>query len=219
MPNQRSTPKLVDNSVASLQAVINQAFQYIYQLQSTLENVSAANGSVGLPVSDSIAIVKDDVDPTKKMRLEVGGLTTNVTRVVTVPDEDVTITKNAELVAAPSGDYTCTASMADVPGMTLTLNKNGIWFILTVLSLKLDNSTVGITGQLVVNSVAQTDQIFALAAPGASTIALSGTYAQWWKYSNTGSNVAKMQAQAGFATGTRTLFQLGSKMIAIFLHP
>jgi len=41
------------------------------------------------PVADSIAIVEDNVDPTKEVKLELGGLTTLTTRVLTVPDEDI----------------------------------------------------------------------------------------------------------------------------------
>ncbi|MDO9465246.1 MAG: hypothetical protein Q7J67_08125, partial [bacterium] len=47
--------------------------------------------SAALPVSDTTAIVKGSVDATKQVRFEVNGLTTGTTRVLTVPDKDITI--------------------------------------------------------------------------------------------------------------------------------
>lgn len=49
-------------------------------------------GSVaGLPVADTTSIVKGSADGTKLMRFEVDGLTSGVTRVLTVPDKNFTI--------------------------------------------------------------------------------------------------------------------------------
>lgn len=52
--------------------------------------IAAAGGS-SLPVVDSTAIVKGSDDPTKQIRLEVDGLTTGTTRVLTAPDADGTL--------------------------------------------------------------------------------------------------------------------------------
>lgn len=55
----------------------------------TLTIVSCSGG--GLPTSDSTNIVKDDADATKLMRFEIGGFTTNTTRVLTPQDANTTI--------------------------------------------------------------------------------------------------------------------------------
>jgi len=52
-----------------------------------------------LPVVDTTGIAKGSVDATKIVRLEVDGLTTGTTRVLTVPDKDMTIADNADLAA------------------------------------------------------------------------------------------------------------------------
>lgn len=43
------------------------------------------------PFTDTFSIVKGSADPTKQLRFEVDGFTTNTTRVVTVPDADLTM--------------------------------------------------------------------------------------------------------------------------------
>lgn len=48
-------------------------------------------GGASLPVSDATALVKGSADDTKQVRLEVDGLSTGVTRVLTVPDSDLTL--------------------------------------------------------------------------------------------------------------------------------
>jgi hypothetical protein len=52
-------------------------------------NLPGGGGS-SLPVDDTTSIVQDPVDNTKQMRIDVGGVTTATTRVLTMPDEDVT---------------------------------------------------------------------------------------------------------------------------------
>jgi len=47
--------------------------------------------AIGLPVTDTTAIVKGSDDDTKQVRFEVDGITTGATRVLTVPDKDITI--------------------------------------------------------------------------------------------------------------------------------
>ena len=49
------------------------------------------SAAVGLPVADTTNIVKGSTDGTKLMRFEVDGLTTGTTRVMTVPDKDMTL--------------------------------------------------------------------------------------------------------------------------------
>ena len=54
----------------------------------TLLNIE--DGADALPVADTVAIAKGSVDETKQVRFEVDGLTTETTRVITVPDKDLT---------------------------------------------------------------------------------------------------------------------------------
>lgn len=53
-----------------------------------LSDIPAA---VNPPFADGTAIVKGSVDPTKLLRFEVDGFTTGVTRVLTPPNDDITI--------------------------------------------------------------------------------------------------------------------------------
>jgi len=53
-----------------------------------------------LPVVDTQTIIKGSVDATKLVRFEVDGLTTATTRILTVPDKDITIADNADLHSA-----------------------------------------------------------------------------------------------------------------------
>jgi len=53
--------------------------------------VSGLGSGGGLPVVDTTAIVKGSADATKLVRIEADGLTTGTTRVITMPDQNVTI--------------------------------------------------------------------------------------------------------------------------------
>lgn len=57
----------------------------------TMRALVAADLPAILPVVDTTAIAKGSADPTKLVRLEVDGLTTGTTRVLTVRDEDLTL--------------------------------------------------------------------------------------------------------------------------------
>lgn len=59
---------------------------------TTLTADGAGNASfvAALPVDDATAVVKGSVDPTKLVRIEADGLTTGVTRVLSMPDADIT---------------------------------------------------------------------------------------------------------------------------------
>jgi len=79
-----------------------------------VETDLTAGGSAGLPVVDSTAIAKGSVDGTKQVRLEVDGLTTGTTRVLSVQDVDGTIvvTGGADLVITDGGTGAGTAAGA-----------------------------------------------------------------------------------------------------------
>lgn len=59
------------------------------------ETETALGGGSALPAIDTTAIVKGSVDATKLARFEVDGLTTGTTRVMTVPDFDISLTGGA----------------------------------------------------------------------------------------------------------------------------
>jgi len=63
----------------------------VYRTASGKFEMESQGASAGLPVSDSTAIVKGSGDGTKQMRFEVDGLSTGVTRIITVPDKDTTL--------------------------------------------------------------------------------------------------------------------------------
>jgi DNA-binding beta-propeller fold protein YncE len=83
----------VDGDVLTIQADGSIAFE-------------TSSGGSSLPVVDTTGIAKGSVDATKIVRLEVDGLTTGTTRVLTVQDEDGTIAHNQTVVYpyADNGD-------------------------------------------------------------------------------------------------------------------
>lgn len=73
---------------------------------------------VSVPFSDTLNIVKGSADPTKQIRFEVDGLTTNTTRVLTVPDADLTIVGTATT-------QTLTNKTITIADANLTIQDNG----------------------------------------------------------------------------------------------
>lgn len=65
-----------------------------------LGTTGAAELTPTVPYVDTSAIVVGSADATKKVRLEVDGLTTGTTRVVTVPDKDGTLAMTSDITAA-----------------------------------------------------------------------------------------------------------------------
>lgn len=168
----------------------------------------AAAGS--LPVVDTTAIVKGSGDATKKVRIEADGLTTGTTRVATMPDRDITLNQLENLSATASGSLTLSTTMTDVTGMTVTLNKNGTWLILVNVTFTADALSTGVQAQLVIagspyGAVMQSDAL--------------GTYdkSRSWLYTNSGSNVAKVQAKKNAGAGVSTAFSGSSDITATFI--
>lgn len=71
----------------------------------------------GLPVADSTAIVKGSADGTKLMRFEADDITTGTTRVMTIPDKNITLCDTAEVLLL-DGSQAMTADM-DMGGYTI----------------------------------------------------------------------------------------------------
>lgn len=96
-----------------------------YVLSSTTLGVRSwvAQTAAVLPVVDTTAVVKGSSDPTKLLRIEVDGLTTGTTRVMTVPDYNFTVASLAGLEDFTNKTYNGINIETDTPGFyNLTLN-------------------------------------------------------------------------------------------------
>lgn len=95
-----ATKNYSDTRLLSKEAVTSFLDGYIpvYRTASGKFEMEDAGGSAGLPVADTTNIVKGSADGTKLMRFEVDGITTGTTRVMTVPDKDLTIADRAEVM-------------------------------------------------------------------------------------------------------------------------
>jgi len=94
-----SNPTL-DNDGDALTAgdlYFNTTDDLLYYYTGTVWDSIASGGAVSLPVLDTVSIAKGNVDNTKQVRLEVDGLTTATTRVLTVQDSDGTIALDADV--------------------------------------------------------------------------------------------------------------------------
>jgi hypothetical protein len=87
-------------SLASAPATCSEGQVYYNTTDDTQYNCTAANtwtaaggGGSSLPAADTQTIVKGSVDATKLIRFEVDGLTAGATRVITVPDADITLAR------------------------------------------------------------------------------------------------------------------------------
>jgi hypothetical protein len=83
----------------------------------------ACSGSASLPVLDSTSIVEGSSDNTKQMRFSVAGLTTGTTRVLAVPDSNMTL-DGLEVAQTFTGQKTFSASDVILSGVNLSLSNN-----------------------------------------------------------------------------------------------
>jgi len=88
-----STKNYTDTHLTSkaLTADWTDGYVWVYRTASGKFEMEAQGASAGLPVSDSTSIVKGSADSDKQMRFEVDGLTAGATRIMTVPDKDMTL--------------------------------------------------------------------------------------------------------------------------------
>lgn len=107
-----STKNYADTHLFTKEVVTSFLDGYIpvYKTASGKFEMEAGGGSAGLPVTDTTNIVKGSADGTKLMRFEVDGITTGTTRVMTVPDKDITLCDTAEVMLL-SGTQAMTADM------------------------------------------------------------------------------------------------------------
>lgn len=83
-----------------------------YRLDDTeYELLNPATPSLTAPFADSTAIVKGSSDASKLARFEVDGLTTATTRVMTVPDKDITIAGTDD-IKVPTYQYLTSGTAA-----------------------------------------------------------------------------------------------------------
>jgi len=91
----------------------------------------SSGGGTSLPVVDSTAIVKGSVTDGKQMRFEVDGFAGATTRVMTVPDKNITIADNADVTAHTSAANPHTGSAADGANSDIT-SLSGLTTVLSV---------------------------------------------------------------------------------------
>ena len=106
---------------------------------------AAGGGGTSLPVVDTTGIAKGSTDATKIVRLEVDGLTTATTRVLTVQDVDGTIALTGDSIAA-----------SQVASGTLTHERGGLEADVSAYS-GVPLITGGATSELKYNLAATTD--------------------------------------------------------------
>lgn len=70
----------------------------------TVDTVDNFTGAAGFPVNDTVSIVQDPSDNTKQVRIDAGSITTGTTRVLTMPDRDVSLGTAADENIGTSGD-------------------------------------------------------------------------------------------------------------------
>lgn len=128
------------------------------------------------PFVDSRPLVVGSADQTKKVRLEVDGLTAGNTRVVTVPDRNITIGDLSPIISSLGSDVSLSNTGTFFDGPTIAQGTVGVWFVSGKVTLQ--SGGVGVDGMqaklwdgtTVIDS-ARSD------APGANlftTISLSG---------------------------------------------
>lgn len=159
--------------------------------------VAIAGSSTTAPFVDSTALAKGSSDATKLVRLEVDGLTTGTTRVLTVQDADGTIALTADVSKIPqnsqSAAYTTVLSDAgkhifhpssDSTARTFTIdsNANVAYAIGTAITFINQNAagvvTIAITSDTMRLAGAGTTGSRTLAANGVAT-AIKVTSTEW----------------------------------------
>ncbi|RLD17476.1 MAG: hypothetical protein DRI69_12190 [Bacteroidetes bacterium] len=95
-----STKNYTDTHLFTKEAVTTFTDGYIpiYRTASGKFEMEEQSAALGLPVTDTTAIVKGSVDGTKLVRFEADGLSSGFTRVMTIPDKDMTIADKAEVM-------------------------------------------------------------------------------------------------------------------------
>lgn len=101
--------------------------------QLASNNVAITGGSISttgnVAFQDSTFTVVGSGDATKKSRFEVDGVTAGATRVVTVPDRDLTIGDLSPITNSLSGDVAINNASNYFTGPTVAQGSAGTWFV------------------------------------------------------------------------------------------
>lgn len=100
---------------------------------------ASGGGGETHPVDDSTTLVRDPVDNTKLMRVDVGAVATATTRVLTMPDQDIDLTPDTGSFAK-AGDHFVTIYLSNQTGTDLAVGTAVVtWrtpFAMTVTDIK-----------------------------------------------------------------------------------
>ncbi len=172
------------------------------------------NTSISFLYSQIEQIQNAEVTPATSSSSSISGgvsgqvLTSNGAGVATfqsLPSADV-------LNAVPSGNLTpLSTGYVDVPSLNVTLDRSGLWIIQAVIEMNFQAAAGGVLAQLVIGATPET-RIFRFL----SSADFAGVSSQSWVVTNTGSNVAKIQAKASVASGTRQVVAANTILIAEF---
>lgn len=121
---------------------------------------------------------------------------------------------NSDLYAQNSVNLTLTMAYVDIPGITLELNRAGIWYVDVTLVTTNDVASVAIAAQLLVRNAQGVFEV----QPGTISASVLATSTRRWKVPCNGAQTVKVQAKSAFA-GVATVFQPSACISAIWLHP
>ena len=110
-----------------------------YLSQTDWDTFNAKQSS--LPVADTQTIIKGSVDATKLVRFEADGLTTATTRVLTVPDKDITIADNADIPSVSDTAYDATTWDANSDASTKNAIRDKVETMDTAINLNTAKDT------------------------------------------------------------------------------
>ncbi|MGB1285072.1 MAG: hypothetical protein ACPG7F_00950 [Aggregatilineales bacterium] len=117
---------------------------------------ATGGGGSSLPVDDTTSLVQDPADNTKQARLDVGGVTASNTRVLTVPDADLTIVgtdtaqtlTNKTIIPVKVQVPTITELTISTGSITITQLHHSIDTELDTATDDLDTISGGVTGDI-----------------------------------------------------------------------
>lgn len=132
---------------------------------------------------DTDFIVSDNTDTTKKVKLEVSGVTTGTTRTLTVPNQDSTLVVQGDAASAADMEsvssttkYITPANMHRHPGVVKVCGACGVAGDLSSPSYGVTSITDSMTGEMVV--VMSTSFSSTVYVPGATTYCTNATLAR-----------------------------------------
>lgn len=122
------------NGAACVGGELRQSLPCIIEYDGTQFHI--VGNSFNAPFLDTHPIAEGSSDATKKARLEVDGLTTATTRVITVPDRDLTLNNLSAITASLSGDVALNNTGTYFTGPTVAQGTVGTWFASGTVTLQ-----------------------------------------------------------------------------------